>query len=70
MKEYRIKAVHTDTQHFTLRRKLAVDLGHVVIAMSHEHTQKFQVSAADQVTRCKGMPEQVCVQTTDPSFFF
>lgn len=35
LKEYRVKPVHTDAQHLALRRKLAVNLGDIVITVSH-----------------------------------
>ena len=54
--------VHIDTQHFTFRRKLAVDLRNIVVTMSHKHAQKFQIAATDQVTCRERVPEQMRMQ--------
>lgn len=66
--EYRIQAVDVDAQHLALRRKLAVNPGHVVIAVPHEHAQEFQVAAPDEVARRKRVPEQVRMQPLDSGF--
>lgn len=68
--EYRVKAVHIDTQHLALRRKLAVDLGDIVITVSHKDAQKFQISAANQIACCECVSKQVRMKAADPGFLF
>ena len=62
--------VHINAQHFTFRCKLTVNFCHVIVTVSHEHAQKFEVAAADEVACRKCVPEQMRVQPLYSGFFF
>ncbi len=61
-KENIIKPINVSTEHFVFRSHPAVGLRNRIIRVPHEHTQELQVTAAHQVGRREGVPEQVRMQ--------